>query len=117
MVERPRKLVRQIKRKFGTPDADAGFLDLHRQLTDGENVAPDHPAIAGLAGLSDFIDEVAETYEHYDDTVKLHIRNANISSEELNQANGALAQLNNSLSTIMENLLSVGFSTNLESEC
>ena len=104
MVERPRKLVRQIKRKFGTPDADAGFLDLHRQLTDGENVAPDHPAIAGLAGLSDFIYEVAETYEHYDDTVKLHIRNANISSEELNQANGALAQLNNSLSTIMESL-------------
>ena len=60
MVERPRKLVRQIKRKFGTPDADAGFLDLHRQLTDGENVAPDHPAIAGLAGLSDFIDEEGE---------------------------------------------------------
>jgi two-component system, chemotaxis family, sensor kinase CheA len=103
MTQRPRKLERQIKRHLGAEDAEALIGDLHQQIAAGKPVAG-HPALPVLASVSRFIDDIAETYQHQDETVKLHIRNANLSSDELNEVNASLAHLNHSLSTIMESL-------------
>ncbi|MEM6901931.1 MAG: ATP-binding protein [Pseudomonadota bacterium] len=100
---RPRKVQRQLKRKLGADNAEDLFADLAQRLQDGEPING-HAAAPLLANFSTFVTDIVETYNHHDETVKLHIRNANISSDELNQANEKLAYLNYSLSTIMESL-------------
>ncbi|MBV6633558.1 MAG: Hpt domain-containing protein [Alphaproteobacteria bacterium] len=100
---RPRKVQRQLKRKLGADNAEDLISDLAQQIAAGKPVA-DHPATPLLGNFSNFVSDVVETYSHHDETVKLHIRNANISSDELNEANEKLAYLNHSLSTIMESL-------------
>jgi two-component system chemotaxis sensor kinase CheA len=94
------KTQRQFERHLKTDDPLSLVAAMREQAASGGHEA----CLAFLDGLPGFFEAVAQTYEQYEDKNKMALRNLDLSSEELNEANRKLERLNRSMEAMLESL-------------
>ena len=96
------KLLRQVKRYFVHEDIVEKAALLAALMKEKPEIFNDYlPLADGLAG---FIGSIEESYRQFEEKNKTLIRNIDLSSNELNQANRKLEQLNTSINAMLESL-------------
>jgi two-component system chemotaxis sensor kinase CheA len=92
-MERSRKIRRQLRKAFDTED-----IGLLARMGSG-------PATGVLlSGVEQFLDQVDAAYAQGDDKLRLAVRNLQLSSGELTEANRKLESLNAAMHTMLEGL-------------
>ena len=94
------KIQRQFERHLKTDDPLSIVTDMRAQAEQGGH----NQCVFFLDGLSGFFDAVTKTYEQYEDKNKMALRNLELSSDELNEANRKLERLNRSMEAMLESL-------------
>lgn len=94
------KIQRQFERHLKTDDPLSVVSGLQQQIAVSEN----DTSVKFLEGLPGFFEAVTQTYEQYEDKNKIALRNLDLSSEELNEANRQLERLNRSMEAMLESL-------------
>lgn len=96
-----KRFSRLFKRHFGT-DAIDQVITQFSQLPAGASLPED---IAQMLGkFEGFLQGVEEAHDQYEDRMKVALRNIEISSDELNDANKQLERLNLSINAMLESL-------------
>lgn len=100
---RSRKLLRQFAKFLGHRDAEEKLVELGTQV---HEVAPDVDAAYGdiLRSMPRFFDSIDTVYKEYDARIKTAMRNLELSSGELNDANYALEDLNIAMNAMFNSL-------------
>jgi len=100
---RSRRLVRQFSKLLGFEDAEARFLELKKVLEDKNPVLAD--VYGGMLGqLPNFFDSIEQVYQQYEENVRMALRNLELSSGELNDANYTLEELNIAINAMLDTL-------------
>ncbi|MGE0108900.1 MAG: response regulator [Bdellovibrionales bacterium] len=100
---RSRKILRQFRKFLGFEDAEKRMTELEVLLYEKS------PVLADLYGpllrdIPQFLDSVDITYKEYEDRIKMALRNLELSSGELNDANMELEDLNLSINAMLDSL-------------
>lgn len=102
-MTRSRKFQRQIKKTLGQDEAENRILELRSILKDKNPILDD---LYGplLGAIPDFFDSVESVYLQYEERVRVALRNLELSSGELNEANYSLEHLNLSINAMLDSL-------------
>lgn len=100
---RSRKIIRQFQKFLGTKDAEKKLGELKEILAEKSPVLSD---LYGpiLASFPVFIDSVDTVYLQYEERVKMALRNLELSSGELNEANISLEDMNIAINAMLDSL-------------
>ncbi|MDD3181814.1 MAG: response regulator [Alphaproteobacteria bacterium] len=103
MMLRSRKLLRQFIKFLQCEEAEKRILSLQEQLT------ASHPGLADQYGpllscMPTFFDSVELVYQQYEERIKMALRNLELSSGELNDANYRLEDLNIAINAMLDSL-------------
>lgn len=94
------KIQRQFERHLKTDDPLSLLVAIREQCS----AVGHEPYLTFLDGLPGFFEAVRQTYDQYEDKNKMALRNLDLSSEELNEANRKLERLNRSIEAMLESL-------------
>ncbi|HAX91375.1 MAG TPA: hypothetical protein DCY07_04105, partial [Rhodospirillaceae bacterium] len=100
---RSHKLVKQLKKFLGVEDSESRFLELKGLLHEKSPVMAD---LYGplLGAIPTFFDSIDLVYKQYDERIKMALRNLELSSGELNEANYRLEDLNLAINAMLDSL-------------
>lgn len=100
---RSRKIIRQFKKFIGYEDTEKRISELESLL---HNKSPMLGDLYGplLDNIPQFLDSVDITYKEYEDRIKIALRNLELSSGELNDANIELEDLNLAINAMLDSL-------------
>jgi two-component system chemotaxis sensor kinase CheA len=96
-----KRFARLFKRSFGTAEIDTS-LQMLAALRAG--TPPDAATTELLSHFPAFLDNLDNVHEQYEDRMKVALRNIEISSNELNDANLELERLNLTINAMLESL-------------
>ncbi len=100
---RSRRLLRQFKKILGHEDAEGTLGELHAAFL----ASPQEQRASSFAFLEKlplFFDSVERVYGEYEERVKMALRNLELSSGELNEANYRLEDLNMAMNAMLDSL-------------
>lgn len=100
---RSRKLLKQFRKILGHEDAEKRFSELAALLKDKSPMLADLYAPL-LDAMTPFFDSIDLVYREYEERVKMALRNLEISSGELNDANYRLEDLNMAINAMLDSL-------------
>ena len=100
---RSRRVIRQFTKFLGREDAEKQLLELRGLLADKHPVIDD---VYGrtLSNFPTFVDSIEAVYQEYEGRVKMALRNLELSSGELNEANYRLEDLNIAINAMLDSL-------------
>jgi two-component system chemotaxis sensor kinase CheA len=101
--KRSKKLLRQFAKQLGSADAEARLAALEKTLA----AAPPQgleDTLAILRNMPVFFDNIDASYGDYDEQIHMAVRNLELSSSELNNANHSLELLNASINALLDSL-------------
>jgi len=100
---RSRKIIRQFTKFLGREDSEKQILELNNILAEKSPVLAE---VYGpiLSSFSSFVDSIEEVYQQYEERVKMALRNLELSSGELNEANFRLEDLNIAINAMLDSL-------------
>jgi len=96
-----KRFARLFKRSFGTAEIETALQMLSALKPD---VPPGGEAVEFLSHFDDFLHNLDQVHEQYEDRMKVALRNIEISSNELNDANLELERLNLTINAMLESL-------------
>lgn len=96
-----RRFARLFKRSFGTAEIETALAMLSALKADAP---PGDEAVEFLSHFDDFLHNLDAVHEQYEDRMKVALRNIEISSNELNDANLELERLNLTINAMLESL-------------
>lgn len=104
MEERPKKLLRQFKRYLGFENSEDAIGKAVAALRAGNagEITPEQITI--LENFPKFVDSVQNSYNEYEDRLKIATRNIELSSKELTSAYANLESLNVSINAMLDSL-------------
>lgn len=94
------KIQRQFDRYLKAEDPLRAVADMRAKA----EAAGHTDIVAFLDGLPGLFEAIARTYEQYEDKNKMALRNLDLSSEELTEANRKLERLNRAIEAMLESL-------------
>ncbi|MFA6280693.1 MAG: response regulator [Bdellovibrionales bacterium] len=100
---RSRKLLKQLKKFLGYEDSEKRFLELKALMEEKSPVLAD---VYGplLGSIPPFFDSIEAVYQQYEERLKMALRNLELSSGELNEANYRLEDLNIAINAMLDSL-------------
>ncbi len=100
---RSRKLLKQFKKFLGYEDSEKRFLELRTLLAEKSPVLDE---VYGplLGSIPPFFDSIEAVYQQYEERLKMALRNLELSSGELNEANYRLEDLNIAINAMLDSL-------------
>jgi len=102
-MPRSRKLLKQFKKFLGHEDAERLLVELAASM--GATTPDSAEQQSGLLNrMPAFFEGVDLTYQQYEDRTKMALRNLELSSDELNEANTRLEELNVSINVMLDSL-------------
>lgn len=101
-----KKLLRQLKKSFGSDDLSEVLSQLQSLIEPNSHNLPEEKinALSKLVKITEFVEKIEESYSQMDLRLDVASRNISISSKELSLANSNLASLNRSLKSMMDSL-------------
>jgi len=100
---RSRKIIRQFTKFLGGENSEKQVLELNTLLAEKSPVLAD---VYGpiLSSFPTFVDSIEAVYQQYEERVKMALRNLELSSGELNEANFRLEDLNIAINAMLDSL-------------
>ncbi len=99
-----KKIHRIIKKSFGVDNLDQATIDLMMSLKKGVQLNEDSPQLEVLRKMPDFLGLMNQTFEEQESKIDMIVRNLEVSSTELSEANAGLNALNEKIQSMLDSL-------------